>query len=130
MKKLIIATAITLGMGLTSAAFAQPDTVDREARAQARSERHVERLATELALTDAQKLEVQAIFAEQGTAQREMHERYRAERKALREQADARLGEVLSTEQREKLDTIRAERKENWRGKRHGDRHHRHDRAG
>jgi len=122
MKTLIVATGLALG--LAGAALAQPTEAERAARAEQRVERHADRLASELQLTDAQALEVKAILAEQSAAQREMHQRYRTERKALREQGDARMGQVLSAEQTAKLDTLRAERKSHRHGKRDGDRHH------
>ncbi len=127
MKTLIVATGLALGFA--GVAMAQPTEAECAARAEQRVERHAERLASELQLTDAQTLEVKAILAEQGAAQRELHQRYRTERKALREQGDARMGQVLSAEQRTKLDALRAERKEHGRGKRHGRHRHGSDKA-
>ena len=122
MKTLIVATALSIG--LASAAFAQPTPAEHEARAEQRAERHAARLTEQLQLTEAQALEVEAIFAEQGAAQRELHERFRSERKALREQSEARLGQVLNAEQTAKLEALRAERKDRRDGRRHGGRHH------
>lgn len=127
MKILIVATGLALG--LAGVVVAQPTDAERAARAEQRIERHAERLAERLDLTDAQTLEVKAILVEQGAAQRELHERFRTERKALREQGDARMAQVLSAEQTAKLDALRAERKEHGRGKRHGGHRHGPDSA-
>lgn len=121
MRSLIIATG--LAFGLATAVFAQEATAPSD-RAEQRAQRRVDHLAEKLGLTEAQKLEVQAIFSEQAAARQEMHERHKAERDALREQGDAKLSQVLSAEQKAQLDELRAERRERWQDRREGKRRH------
>lgn len=111
MKPLTIATGLALSVA--SLAFS-PVALAQGEPSQERIERRMDHLAEKLSLTEAQKLEVQTIFSEQATAQRELHERHKAEREALREQGDAKLSEVLSAEQKAQLDEMRAERRERW----------------
>lgn len=85
---------------------------------QERIQRRADHLAEKLSLTDAQTLEVQAIFTEQAAIRREMHQRHKAERKALREQGDAKLSQALSAEQKAQLDELRAERRERGQARR------------
>ena len=124
MKTLIVATLLALG--LASTAHAETAAGDRQVRAEHRQARHVERMTADLALTGAQKLEVEAIFAELAEARRALNERYRAESRALREAHDAQLGQVLNAEQSAKLAALRAERKAEWRSHGRGGRHRDH----
>lgn len=119
MNKLILATSLSLAL-FAGAGVAQSGT-DRGDRAQAHAERRAAMLTETLQLTPAQALEVESIMAEQAGAQRELHQRFRSERKALREQGDAQLAQVLSVEQQAQLEQLRAERKARWHDKRrHG----------
>lgn len=123
MKSLFVATVLSLGLAAVGvSAQAAPDKTDNR-RAEF-AQRRADHLAEKLSLTDAQKLEVQAIFAEQAAAKREMHERFRAEREALRVQGDTKLAAVLSAEQKTQLDAIRAEHKSRWQERRGRHRHH------
>lgn len=117
MNKLIIAA---LALGLAGLAGAQAPTPEANARWEAHRQRHVEHLTQALQLTPAQALEVQAIFAEQATARRALHERIRAEREALRTQTDGKLAQVLTAEQQAELAKLRAERQARWHHRRHG----------
>lgn len=67
---------------------------------------NVERLAQTLDLTDQQKTQLEAIFAEQGE-----------KRRALREETRARMQEVLTAEQLTQLDEMRQHRKGRHGGK-------------
>jgi protein CpxP len=123
MRTLVISTALALG--LATSAFAQSPAAPTEDRSEQRMARHLDKLATELNLTAAQKLQVEAIMAEQHTARREMHERFRTEREALKADTDGKLADVLTAEQQAKMEQMRAERRERWqehrgRGGRHG----------
>lgn len=118
MKNLIIATSLALG--LATVAIAQPSPEVRQARAAQFAEQRVERLAEQLSLTPAQKLEVEALFTQQAQARRELAERHRGESQALREQAETQLGQVLTAEQLEQWQAVRSERAAAWEGKRHG----------
>lgn len=120
MKNLIVATGLALGLAAVAFAQAPADP----ARAEMHAQKRVDHLAEKLNLTEAQKLQVQAIFEEQGAARREMFERHRSEREALHEQGDAKLDQVLTAEQQAQFDQLRAERKERWQEKR-GERRHR-----
>lgn len=124
MNRLIFAS---LALAVATTAFAQPTAGDRAARGEQRIERQAERMADSLDLTAAQTLEIRAIFAEQAAARHELHQRFREENQALREQGDARLATVLNAGQMAKFEQMRIERKGKWRGKRHG---HRHGKAG
>jgi Spy/CpxP family protein refolding chaperone len=126
MKSLFVATALALGLAAAGVS-AQPATGKTENHGVEFARHRAEFLADKLSLTDAQKLEVQAIFAEQAAAKREMHERFRTEREALRAQADAKLAAVLNAEQKAQLDALRAERKARWEDRRGGRRHHHTD---
>lgn len=134
MNKLMIATTLALGLA-TGFAVAQPTTAergertDRAERFEQRLDRRVERLTTELNLTPAQAEQVRALFAEQATARHALHKRHREESQALRNEGQVKLGDVLNTEQKAKLDSLMAERRESWHGKR-GHRHgHGHGRG-
>jgi len=101
MNKKIITLALALALPLTVAAF-PGDQADFEGRHANR----VERLTKELNLTPEQKTKVEAIFKEQ-------HEKF----KAIHEETQKRLQEVLSKEQMTKMDDMKKQRHEKWQKK-------------
>lgn len=117
MNKLIIATTLALGLA-TGFAVAQPSAEQRAERFEQMLDKRVDRMAQELNLTDAQKLQVRAIFTEQAQARRDLHSRHRDEQKALREQGQTRLDGVLNAEQKAQFEVLKSERREAWEGKR------------
>jgi Spy/CpxP family protein refolding chaperone len=127
MNKLMIATTLALGLA-TGFAVAQPSTgeraerTDRAERFERMLDRRVERMTAELNLTQAQALQVRTIFAEQGAARRALHQRHREESMALHSEGQVKLSDVLNTEQKAKLESLMAERREAWQGKRGGHR--------
>lgn len=127
MRTLVISTALALG--LATSAFAQAPAASAaptENRGEQRMARHLDRLATELNLTAAQKLQVEAIMAEQHAARRAMHERFRTEREALKADTDGKLAQVLTVEQQAQLEQLRAERRQRWQERRGRGGHHGH----
>lgn len=125
MNKLMIATTLALGLA-TGFAVAQPPAEQRTERFEQMLDKRVQYLAQELNLTDAQTLNVRAIFAEQAQARRDLYRRHRDESKALHEQGQLRLIDVLSAEQKAKFETLKAERRDAWKDKReHRRGHHR-----
>jgi Spy/CpxP family protein refolding chaperone len=127
MRTLVISTALALG--LATSAFAQAPAASAaptENRGEQRMARHLDRLATELNLTAAQKLQVEAIMAEQHAARRAMHERFRTEREALKADTDGKLAQVLTAEQQAQLEQLRAERRQRWQERRGRGGHHGH----
>lgn len=69
---------------------------------------NIERLATELNLSDEQKSRLETIFKEQ-----------KAKHRALREEGHARMKEVLNDEQLKKWDEMRELRHQRWKNKKH-----------
>lgn len=67
----------------------------------------MERLDKALELSDEQRQQVEAVFAEQ-----------HAKHKALRDETKGRLNEILDDEQQARLKQLRAERKARWQEKR------------
>lgn len=128
MNKLMIATTLALGLA-TGFAVAQPTAepgAERAARFEQMLDKRVERLTRELNLTDAQALQVRAIFAEQAQARRDLHRRHREESQAMHAQGQLRMDDVLNAEQKTKLEALKAERRDAWKGKReHRRGHHR-----
>ena len=69
-----------------------------------------ERMAESLSLSDEQRVQMKALYEQQ-----------HAQRKAQREQMHAQMAELLTPEQMEKMETMRAEGK--GKGKHHGKHH-------
>lgn len=65
--------------------------------------RHMERVAEELELNEAQRKEIRGIFDD-----------HRSKMKALRESTEARVNGVLTPEQRKKKDAMQEKRREKW----------------
>lgn len=89
---------LSAGVALITAStlsFAEPD----------RAAHFFERMKEKLSLTDTQSEQVKEIMQTQ-----------RTKKEALREETDAKIKAVLTPEQVEKLDAMRAKH-ENWRGK-------------
>ena len=107
MKKTLIALA--LAAVIPVAAYAAMD-----GHGSRHSGARLGRMAETLNLDDAQKERMKALFEE-----------HRSERKALREQMRAQMGEILNEEQRAKMGEMRAERREHRMEKRA--RHHGRD---
>ena len=132
--------ALGLSLALAGAAFAQP--VQPSSRvggsapataaghgpghAPAQQQLRLERLAQHLDLTEAQKLEVQALYAEQRSARQDLHQRHRSQMRELRERQQAELALILSTEQMARYQQMR-EQFDTRAGGNHGKRGHRHD---
>lgn len=138
MNKLMLATTTALALGLSAFAHAQPAVgepgarPDRAERAEQHMARYLDRMATELNLTQAQKLELEAVMRAQHAERMALSQRHREESRALRAQGQAQVDAILSAEQKAQLDTLRAERREAWQARRgeghrgHGKRHGRH----
>jgi len=107
MKKTLI--ALTLAAVIPVAAYAAMDGHGSH-RAGAR----LDRMAETLGLDDVQKARMEALFEE-----------HKSERKALREQMRAQMGEILNEDQRAQMDEKRAEHREHRMEKRA--RHHGRD---
>ena len=143
--------ALGLSLALASAAFAQPvqpssrsgdaapvtTAADAPRHGQAqdsgKQQRRIDRLAEHLDLTEAQKLEVQALYAEQRSARQDLHQRHRSQMRELRQQHQAELATILSAEQMARYQQMREQfdkRAGAGHGKRGHDRHDRHDRGG
>ena len=110
MKKTLI--AVLCAAAIPVAAWASSD--DDHGRPD-RAER-MERMAQRLQLTDEQRAAMETLIEEQ-----------RAEREALRDRMRTRMAEVLTPEQRARMDEMREQRRDRWREKRH---HGRHGRRG
>lgn len=96
---------------LTPAQRTQAQRLRRE-HMQAHLQRRVDRMATRLSLTDAQKAAVTRIFRNAGTQRRAAHESGNVDRdamRALREQTRTQLSGVLSAEQMTQLEEMRSE---------------------
>lgn len=138
MNKLILATTTALALGLSTFASAQPATadagarMDRSERAEQHMARHLDRMASELNLTQAQKLELEAVMRAQHAERMALRQRHMEESRALREQGKAQVDAILSAEQKAQLEAHRAERRAAWEARRgedrrgHGKRHGRH----
>ena len=101
MKKSFLAIALSLAIPAAIAAgLASPDAVGPPRGP------NLDRLAQALNLTDQQKTDLKAIFADQGK-----------KRRALREETRARMQEVLTAEQLAQLDEMRQSRKARHGGK-------------
>jgi periplasmic protein CpxP/Spy len=104
---LIIATTLALSTVLSGAVLADTSTSQHH-------QRYLDRLSEQLDLTPEQKREVSELHAEQ-------YEK----RKALRDETRNRMDEILTAEQRQKLDTIHQQRVE--RMKQHHGKHQRNE---
>lgn len=96
MKKLIIALALTLPL----AAYAGDK---RGGDHDEMASRHMDMMAKDLDLTDAQRDQISIIFDD-----------HRSRMKALREETEARVNEVLTPEQQAKAEKMRDKRREKW----------------
>lgn len=108
MKQLIIATTLALSTVLSGAVLADTSKSQHH-------QRYLDRLSEQLDLTPEQQREVSDLHAEQ-------YEK----RKALRDETRNRMDEILTLEQREKLETIHQQRVE--RMKQHHGKHQRSER--
>jgi Spy/CpxP family protein refolding chaperone len=112
--KLSLGVALALGSLLvcTSAAFAQDsnaNTPKRERRGPPTVEQRVDRMATELKLTDDQKSKVTALFEEDAKKMKELRgdknltrEEQREKFRAMRTESENKLKQILTPEQWEK----------------------------
>ncbi|MGR9086957.1 MAG: periplasmic heavy metal sensor [Gammaproteobacteria bacterium] len=102
MNKMIPTLAIVLAFPLAAAAFPGggpgPD---------GHHGRRMERMTKELNLTDEQKTRVETLFKEQ-------HENY----KAIHDETQAKLGEILTPEQMTKMEEVKKQHREKWHQKR------------
>ena len=105
MKKILIVIALAVSLPL---AFAASNAGEGGHRGHAA---HWDRMAESLNLTEEQRAQIRSFFEEQ-----------RAEREALRERMHAKMADVLTPEQLQKMEVIRAEHKSKRREK-----HKRHD---
>jgi protein CpxP len=101
MNKKLMILAIALALPLTAIAYPGGDNcpgTDHEHR--------VERLAKDLNLNDAQKTKVEALFKEQ-------HEKF----KVIHDETHTKMQEILTPEQRVKLEEIKKQHEGNWKNK-------------
>lgn len=122
MKKLFVTLAIA-AIGITSA-FAQ-NTPKQKLTPEQKAETNTARLQKELALTADQKQKVYALELDKFKQTEEWHKKSHEDRKAQKEQhkalkdaSDAKLDQVLTPDQKKKLDAIKTERKDNPKHKR------------
>ncbi|MDT8436164.1 MAG: hypothetical protein RRA92_05345 [Gemmatimonadota bacterium] len=85
-----------------------------EGRGMPAAEDRVERLTERLELTETQAAEVRTLFERQAAARRAAFEKHGSDRRAMRQEMEriregtqARLGEILTERQRERLRTMR-----------------------
>ena len=96
MKKILIPLLLVLPLSAMAGADRHGDREEMMAK-------HMERVAEELELNDAQRKEIRVIF-----------EDHRSKMKALRESTEARVNGVLTPEQRKKKDAMQEKRREKW----------------
>lgn len=65
--------------------------------------KHMDRMATELQLTDEQREQLKTVKQEQ-----------RSKHQVLRQETKTRIDAILNDEQRARMETLRAERKQRW----------------
>lgn len=68
---------------------------------------HMDRMATELQLSDDQRQQLESVMQEQ-----------RSKHRVLRQETESRINAILNEEQRAKMETQRAERKQRWQERR------------
>jgi protein CpxP len=131
MKKLFLTLAIAVA-GLT-ASYAQNTSKEKLTPAQ-RAEKSTAKLQQELSLTADQKQKVYVIELDKANKAEEWHKKNHDARKAMKAQheavkksTDAQLDKVLTAEQKQKLSSIRAEKKEKSKDKK--DRHNKTKKA-
>lgn len=124
MKKLFLTLAIA-AIGITSV-FAQ-NTPKQKLTPEQKAETNTARLQKELALTADQKQKVYTLELEKFKQTEEWHKKSHEDRKAQKEQykalkdaSDAKLDQVLTPDQKKKLDSIKAEKKDHLKYKRDG----------
>src|SRR5690606_25356065 len=96
MKKLLIPLLFVLPLSAVAGDGRHPDQGDLMAK-------HMERVAEDRELDEAQRKEIRSIF-----------EDHRSKTKALREDTEARVNGVLTPEQRKKKDALQEKRREKW----------------
>lgn len=121
--RLTLITAAALGLALSAGAVANPDEDKAE-----RHERHMDRMAERLDLSDAQRDEIDALVR----AHMERTQAAREQLKQAHEQLRDEMRAVLTPEQAEKLDAMHddmGERMGEHRGRKkgHDDDHDRHE---
>jgi protein CpxP len=128
MKKLFLTLAIA-AIGFT-ASYAQDNHKERLTPAQ-RAEKSTAKLEKELGLTKDQKQKVYAIELDKASKAEAWHKQNHDARKAMKEEheavkksTDAKLDQVLTAEQKQKLSVLKAEKKEKQK-----DRHHKTKKA-
>jgi periplasmic protein CpxP/Spy len=118
MKKLSLVAALALGglVACSTVAFAQDAKDGKDAKKGGRMtvEQRMERLSTELSLTDDQKPKVKALLEETAKKMGELRDLPQDERRpkfqALREEETKKMKEILKPEQFEKYQTINQRR--------------------
>ena len=107
------------GVLVIAGLLALPQAADAQTRGADRVERQVERLTEALDLSDAQAVELRALFEAQAADRPARSERGRAEREARRAQVRERRAEavrqieaILSPDQVERFHALRAERRD------------------
>ena len=116
MKKILLTLALAVA-GLT-ATYAQHGTKDKLTPEQ-KAEKSTVKLQKELSLTADQKQKVYAIELDKFKKSEEWHKKNKDARKAMKDQheivkneTDTKLNQVLTADQKKKLDAIKAEHKE------------------
>lgn len=96
MKKILIPLLFVLPLSALAGDGRHGDRDDMMAK-------HMERVAEELELNDAQRKKIRGIFDD-----------HRGKMKTLREDTEARVNGVLTPEQRKKKDAMQEKRREKW----------------
>ena len=118
MKKLFLTLAIAVA-GLTAGYAQSTSTAKQKMTPAQRAEKSTAKLQQELSLTADQKQKVYAIELDKANKAEEWHKKNHDARKAMKDQheavkknTDAQLDKVLTAEQKQKLNTLKAEKKE------------------
>ncbi len=119
MKPFIIATALALGLVTAVQAAPGHERGERGAHSEERAQKRLDHLTQALNLTDAQQLQIKALIDEQRAARHDLFQRQRDEKRALHEAHKAQMDQILSAEQKTKMEEIRAEHRQRFEGKRH-----------
>lgn len=113
---LVAALAVGSFLACTTIAKAQDTNTQRTGRRGASVEQRVDRLSTELNLTDEQKTKVTALFQDQAKQMRAMRqdtslsrEDRRAKMRTMREDTDKKMKTILTPDQEKKWQQMRKE---------------------
>lgn len=108
MNRLLIASLLTLG--LVAGAQAQ----NMEGR---HGKGDGSRIAEQIGVSESQLPAFQAVMQAQAEKRRALHEEFRAQHEALEAETQQELAGVLTPEQLEKLEALKAERRDRWKSR-------------